>query len=101
MGRYEAYCESLPDDAYPATFREFLGKPNMATETQKSIAAEMKGREFSNLSEAQSFMNSFMEEKNTKGLDDFEGISPAQMQTILTGKLKQLYSGLTRTFFIY
>ena len=90
MRRYEAYCESLPENSSYPTFREFLGKPNMATETQKSIAAEMKGREFSNFSEVQSFMNSFMEEKNNKGLDDFEGISPAQMQAILSGKLEQV-----------
>ena len=84
MKEYREHCESLPDHVTPPTFMEFLGRPNLATQTQKGVAAAMAGREFGNLAEAKQFAHDYMERGNVSPVADFEGLSSEQMHRILT-----------------
>ena len=84
MKEYREHCESLPDHVTPPTFMEFLGRPNLATQTQKGVAAAMAGKEFGSLAEAKQFARNYAERENVSPVVDFEGLSSEQMHRILT-----------------
>jgi hypothetical protein len=85
MSRYQDYCESLPGDAPTPTFMEYLGRTNPATDVQRRIVSELTDREFADKEELESYLSSRMEDLNEAPVGDFEGLSPEEMQRILTG----------------
>ncbi len=88
MRRYQDYCEGLPDDAPTPTFMEYLGRANAATEVQRGIISDLKDREFADEEELESYLSSRMESYNAAPVGDFEGLSPEQVQRIITGSFE-------------
>lgn len=92
MREYERFCEALPAGEAPPTFMEYLGRAtgqsrtNAATEVSRQLGQAMEGRQFSSDADVEAFLNTQMESQNNRGIDDFEGLSPAQMQEILTAR---------------
>lgn len=55
-----------------------------ATDVLDDLHAAMAGREFATLEEVQSFTDAYMAQRNRTALEDFHGLSPEQMQWLLT-----------------
>ena len=68
-----------PPEQYKQEF-EVEGPDN---EINKSINDAMSNQQFHSLDEAQAFANQFMEKRNSTGLKEFHGFSPAQMHQVL------------------
>ena len=83
MRAYETFCEALSDDVVPPTFMEYLGRPNAATGTQKSLSAAASGQTFESREEVEAFARDRINRENTNPIDDFDGLSSAQMHRIL------------------
>ncbi len=88
MREFEAYCEKLPDDIPAPTFMEYLGRANRATQFQKSLADDAGNRVFSDREEVQEYLNKRMQQENESPVDDFEGLTPAEMHSILNGTMR-------------
>jgi hypothetical protein len=84
MQAYETFCEALSDDVVPPTFMEYLGRPNAATGTQKSLSEAAMGQTFKSREEVETFARDRINQENINPIDDFEGLSSAQMHRILT-----------------
>ena len=67
----------------PPTFMEYMGKPNLATESLQGLSKLAEGRDFQSEEELKSFINEHTESKNNDPLDDFLGLSPRQMHYML------------------
>ncbi len=59
------------------------GRPNPARRINQEIAQRLQEHEFADTGELQSFLDEFMAERNRMGVDDFAGLSPQQMRTLL------------------
>ena len=87
MREFEAHCESLPDGASAPTFMQYLGRANEASGVQNRLAEEVRGREFENREELENYVSAFTAAESSATLDDFEGLSPGEMHTLLYGQL--------------
>lgn len=58
---------------------------NAARRVNREIEPLLREREFADESELQSFLDDFKAERNRRGLDDFDGLSPNQMSALLHG----------------
>ena len=87
MKEYEAYCESLDHsrEAVPSLM-EFLGRPHQGSDFFAQIQRETAGQVFSSKEELEAAVSHVVERERTKGLDDFLGLSPQQMQRILSNR---------------
>lgn len=86
MREYERYCEGLPSGEAPPTFMQYLGRANEASDVHHRLGAAMQGRQFAGAADVEAFLDTQMDAENNRPLDDFEGLSPAQMQEILTAR---------------
>jgi len=64
------------------TFMEWQGTPNSATESSHKLHAAMEGKHFKNEAEVNSFVQNFTDQYNRRGLDEFLGLSPINMNAI-------------------
>lgn len=87
MREFEAHCESLPDGASAPTFMQYLGRANQATDMQQRIAEDVRGRQFENAEELGNYLSAFTAAERSAALDEFEGLSPGEMHTLLYGRL--------------
>lgn len=87
MREFEAYCENLPDGFPAPTFMEYLGRANQATPFQKSLADDVGNRIFADRDEIQEYVNERTRQENESPVDDFEGLTPAEMHSILNGTM--------------
>lgn len=85
MKRHQEFCLNLPDGVVAPSFMEFLGRRNAASDVMADLSGEMGGKVFGDRAELDFFLTSSMDRRNNAPLDDFEGLSPAQMQDILSG----------------
>lgn len=67
----------------PPTFMEFLGKPNLATESFSQMREMLGDKKFSSIEEARSFMEEYVSQYQSSAMEDFLGLSPEQMHVIL------------------
>lgn len=86
MREFEAYCESLPDDISAPTFMQFLGRGNVATGIHQHLAEDVRGREFESVKELEDYLSRFTARESSAALEDFEGLSPGEMHTLLYGR---------------
>ena len=80
---YEDFCKSLPDGERIPSFMEFRGLHNQASKSLNSITADLKARNFESEEEMQDYIQQQMELQNNDSVEDFLGLSPAQMHGIL------------------
>ncbi len=84
LDRYEKFVESRnPEDGPLPTFMQFMGAGNSATDMLNDLTAVAQNHSFSSDEELKAFMQSQVEKQNSRGIDDFLGLSPAQMQTVM------------------
>ncbi len=84
--KYKEFVESRDDSQEPApTFNEFIGRPNMATDALRDIKEQAQGRVFTSENEIRGFLKEQVSNINIKPVDDFIGLSSAQMDKILNG----------------
>jgi len=85
MKEYQNMIDNWDDEkGSPPTFMEYLGKPNLATSSIHDMGNLTEGQDFQSVEELQAFMNEHMQSNNNAPLEDFLGLSPAQMQSILS-----------------
>lgn len=56
---------------------------NPARSVNEALRAAAEGQQFGSLDELQAFAGSFMAQRNSQALDDFDGLSPEQMAVLL------------------
>jgi len=56
---------------------------NPMDEAMRTLREEQQGRQFSSIEDANRFMHEFMTRQNTTPRDDFAGLSPSEMRTVL------------------
>jgi hypothetical protein len=85
MKEYEQYCRTAEksNTAIPS-FMEYLGRPNMGSDFVAQIRRETADQVFSSKEELESAISHIAERENTRGLDDFLGLSSSQMHSILS-----------------
>ena len=77
------FFSGAEEDAFEPTIMEQAGTPNSATEMLKKFQAAAGSKHFSDQDELEAFASEFFESQNTSGIEDFLGLSPEQMQSIL------------------
>ncbi|MCK5156373.1 MAG: SEC-C domain-containing protein [Spirochaetales bacterium] len=91
LQEYQKSIEQYPGGTNPSqTFMEHLDRPNLATNTINNIHQVLDGHEFSSKKEADFFLNNYMSQQNNRGIEDFLGISPSQMQRISQRDLEDI-----------
>ncbi len=96
FAEYQAYVDGLdPSAGAPPSFMEYLGKPNPATEVLSELKRKTGGMVFESEKEARAFFDREMSAMNRRPLDDFLGLSPAVMRTILNGSFREKSSLVT------
>jgi hypothetical protein len=63
--------------------KEIEPLPSRATELGLELREALAGQEFASLGEAQEFLDRITELRNRTPLEDFQGLSPEQMQELL------------------
>jgi hypothetical protein len=63
--------------------KEIEPLPSRATQLGQELREELAGQEFASLGEAQEFLDRITELRNRTPLEDFQGLSPEQMQKLL------------------
>lgn len=86
MREFEVHCESLPDDVPAPTFMQFLDRGNAATGIHQHLADDVLGREFESAEELEDYLSTFTARESFAALQDFEGLSPGEMHTLLYGR---------------
>lgn len=84
---HEAYSQDPRADRM--TYQETRGTANAATDILNEIKRAMEGRSFASVEEANAFMEQFARAHDSRGLDDFLGLSPGQMHIILHGRSEE------------
>jgi hypothetical protein len=85
MKEYKQYCRAAENSntAIPS-FMEYLGRPNMGSDFISQIQKETEGQVFSSKEELESAISDIAERENTRGLDNFLGLSASQMHRIIS-----------------
>ena len=81
--KYEEFCKSLPDSERIPSLMEFRGVSNKASEMLNSITDDFDGQGFESKDEMQNYFKHQTAFQNNDSIDDFLGLSPAQMHNIL------------------
>ncbi len=90
LKRYRDFVEGWDFDKGPApTFNEFMGQPNIATETLHDMGQFLEGKDFGSLDEMNAYMQNVTEAQNNAPLDEFLGLSPSQMSRILRNPIDE------------
>jgi hypothetical protein len=102
--KYQDLVESWDHEkGPPPTFMESMGIPNPATENIHDLSEMIGSREFRSEEELKAFIEARTEEMNRTPLDEFIGLSPDQMHSILhsiiddNGSILAINSGLFAT----
>jgi hypothetical protein len=72
-----------PADGPVPTFMEYMGKPNLATESLHGLTLKIGDRVFNSEEELKAFADQHMRSSNNEPQKDFLGLSPSQMHSIL------------------
>jgi hypothetical protein len=80
-----ASIQEGPSTSDGRTFMDRMGRPNAATAVIHDLQAAIGDRVFESKGELESFMESFVARQREGPIDDFLGLSPAQMRAILHG----------------
>jgi len=81
--RYTEFAEDWDHTKGPVpSFMEFMGQANMATKALSGLTKKTGKMEFKSIEEAREYMNREMNNSNNRPVEEFLGITPAQMSSL-------------------
>ena len=85
MNDYELFCEKAGKSGVSIpSFMEFMGRGNMASDRLSAMQAEIGDRVFESKEELEGYIKGSIEQDNYRSVDDFLGLSSAQMHSLIT-----------------
>ena len=88
MKEYGEYCELADKDGRPVpSFMEYQNSPNQASSLLSEMKEKLENQNFGSLDEINAYFSKEMGQRNSRGLSDFLGLSPEEMQRLLTGSV--------------
>lgn len=69
---------------------EFKPNPDISENIGSQLQKALSSQHFESGEQAQAFAEQFIESQNNRGLDEFHGLSPAQMQSMLTAPMQSI-----------
>ena len=85
MNDYKLFCEKAEKaGASIPSFMEFMGRGNMASDRLSAMQAEIGDRVFESKEELEGYLKGVIEQDNYRSIDDFLGLSSAQMHSLIT-----------------